>query len=493
MKNLKNTLIGGIALCSLAGLVYSFSLHEDENNPTQKKYEVIRFVNGEMTTNDTIVDINSNYTEQDYLEDLGFSNDENITTQIFMNSNENNEFKVVSDFDSLYGENEIFIEQVSDSTDINDSITVIQIKHEINKAENIFDKIKLELSASKKDSRLDSLQFSKLLQMEFRINNIQPPIDWAVFDKKNNAYVIQPKRSSNFDYNIPLFTNDIISPGNFELKLNFNNQKIIWGEIKVMIVLSFLFLIIMASVFGYSIKLALKHKKISQIKSDFINNMTHEFKTPLATISLASDSILHPNTNYNPESIKAYVKTIKNEQHKLNDYVERILEVASLNKNALEITIESIDLKSTIINAINKLNLIIKKKNVTIIFERKHECYILGNRFHLENVIVNLIENAIKYTDSLAKIDLSIEETFNSFILNISDSGIGMSKQQISKAFDVFYRAQTGNIHDTKGFGLGLSYCKLVIEKMGGTIELISEINKGTTVKITLNKHDTKS
>lgn len=385
-----------------------------------------------------------------------------------------------------YEQNEmIFSEGFGDK--VRDSLVIVEYANEIDKAKHVYHKIRLELFDSK-DHRFDSLLFSQYLKEEFTAHNLSLPNAWGVYDTESNDYLIKPSSTNDMGYKIALFTTDILHPGQYEIHLNLNQNELIWREIWRMLLLSLLFLLIMAFVFTFSIRLAIKYKNISQIKSDFINNMTHEFKTPLASISLASDSILHPNTKFEPEAVKRYVKIIQDEKTKLNQHVERILEVASLNKDALNIPLKQININEPINFSINKLGLLIEKEESKVTFDNDEFYQAIGNSEHFENVMVNLIENAIKYSIKPANVSIKIKEDTSLIQISISDTGIGMNKNQVHKAFDNFYRAETGNIHNTKGFGLGLSYCKLVIEKMGGTISVSSELNSGTTVTIQLKK-----
>lgn len=368
-----------------------------------------------------------------------------------------------------------------------DSLSFTHFSDELGQVESLINRMKIEVHSTKGDIRLDSNHVVGLLSSELAANNLGEIKDWGIFDNQEAQYRIAPQQVTLIQYDIPLFTTDIMNPGRYDLQLRLDTDALIWREITFMIILSLIFILVISSVFAYSIRLIIKHKKISQIKSDFINNMTHEFKTPLASISLAADSLLHPNNDLNRSTVEKYVGIIKQEKTKLNQQVERILEVASLNKDALDIPVSSIHLGEAIEAAIENLALYIEKEQAEIIFEGS-ELHVMANSYHLENVIINLIENGIKYSGEKAKIEIEISEETNSCQLIVKDQGIGMSKEQITKAFDNFYRVQSGNLHDTKGFGLGLSYAKLVIEKMNGSIELKSSIGNGTEAIIKLKR-----
>ena len=359
---------------------------------------------------------------------------------------------------------------------------------ELGQMESLINRMKIEVHGGSEDIRLDSTHLSGLIIEELAANQLGELQDWGIFDQQEKRYTIHPKSPETIAYKIQLFTTDIMNPGRYELNLRIDSEKTIWSQIWMMIVLSLVFILIITLVFAYSIKLVVKHKKISAIKSDFINNMTHEFKTPLASISLAADSLLHPNTNTDRETLERYVKIIQSEKSKLNNQVERILEVASLKQDSLEIPLSDQGLDTCIQDSLEQLTLLIEKSKAEIHIENKDSLRVKGNNFHLCHVFTNLIENGIKYSVDQPVIEISTYSQNGEVFIKIKDHGIGMDSGQIKKAFDNFYRAQTGNIHDTKGFGLGLSYSKLVIEKMGGTIEIESKKNLGTTVIIKLQQ-----
>ena len=351
---------------------------------------------------------------------------------------------------------------------------------------NKIDKINFSeiLGLNSKDIRLDSANVFKILNREIGVFHNGDIKNWGIYDKFNKEYTIQPQKEGDFDYEISLFTSDILYPNRYKLHLNLESNEKIWEQIWSMILLSILFLLVIISVFFFSIRLVIKHKKISQIKSDFINNMTHEFKTPLASISLAADSIMHPNTVLTRPNIKHYIDLIQAEKQKLNGHVERILEVGALDQDVLEIPLSKENCTDIVLSAIERLNMLIKKRNVTVVFSETTSYFIEVNTKHFENVIVNLIENSIKYSPENPVVKVYLNSENGALSIKIIDEGIGMTKHQIDRAFDHFYRVQRGDLHVTKGFGLGLSYCKLIIEKMHGNIQLFSELKQGTTAEI---------
>lgn len=355
----------------------------------------------------------------------------------------------------------------------------------LNEINDVFERIQFEVGTELGDIRLDSIEFSDELVKETYAMGLKSPDDWAVYDDLNQNFAIQPNKNAEWDYQIPLFKDDIIHPDRYTLYLNMsNNNESIWQQILIMILLSLVFIAIIVFVFIYSIRLVIKHKTISAIKSDFINNMTHEFKTPLASISLAADSIIHPKVANDTEKVQDYIEIIKAEKDKLIRHIETILEVASLKQNDVDIALSRVAINDGINESIEKLSLLIDDRNCAVKLNLIDNLYVNANAYHLENVFSNVIENSIKYSPNQPEIAITTSVVGDKVQVKIKDQGIGMSKDQVSKAFDNFYRAQKGNIHNTKGFGLGLSFVKYMVFKMEGSIKIESELNAGTTVII---------
>lgn len=259
------------------------------------------------------------------------------------------------------------------------------------------------------------------------------------------------------------------------------------GNAKIMLFSSATLLLVLISCFSYTILTILRQKKISEMKTDFINNMTHEFKTPVATIMIASESLKDPEITEDKARVKRLADIIYDENIRLGDHIERVLNIARLDKDNLEMEKESIDVNDLLEGVVGSMDLQLKKKEVEInlSLDAQH-ALVLGDELHLSNVIFNLLDNAIKYSHQQAKIEIHTKNKNHSLSITIIDNGVGISKEQLTKIFDQFYRVPTGNIHDVKGFGLGLSYVQDIIKRMGGTIKVKSELNKGTEFEIML-------
>jgi two-component system phosphate regulon sensor histidine kinase PhoR len=234
-----------------------------------------------------------------------------------------------------------------------------------------------------------------------------------------------------------------------------------------------------------SIYFILKQKKISEMKSDFINNMTHEFKTPIATISVAADSITNQKIIENPERIRYFIEMIKKENIRMNRQVEDILTIARLDKKDFEFNWEAFNLHEVIEDAIQSIVLQVEKKSGSITSELKAVNPVATSDLsHFANLIYNLLDNANKYSVGTPEIKISTSNNIKGVLIVVEDKGIGMTKAVQSRIFERFYRQTSGNIHNVKGFGLGLSYVKAVLEANRGNIAVQSEPGKGSRFEV---------
>jgi len=293
----------------------------------------------------------------------------------------------------------------------------------------------------------------------------------AAFSKK----LFQSDRGNRMNYTLYIQPED---SGNF-----------VWSKVWKMTVLSVVFTVLILLSFGYALYFIFKQKKVSQIKNDFINNMTHELKTPLASISIATASIKHPEIVKNPEEIRRLAKMIEDEKERINSHVERVLDTAALDSGELKLSMDKVSLKAILQSAAKNIDLSLRNVNGSLVLPETLDPEVEGDAFHLTSVFTNILDNSIKYRSEKAPhIQVSLRMEKNTIEVLISDNGIGMSPKQQKHAFDKFYRAETGNIHNRKGFGLGLSYVKSVVEKHRGTVHLESKLNEGTTVIVSLPK-----
>jgi signal transduction histidine kinase len=337
--------------------------------------------------------------------------------------------------------------------------------------------------------RVSAKEIRRLMDLKLQQEDLNLDYEFAIYSKDLATKV----QSDNFEYTkkstfgTPIFL-DNDNRSDFTLLVNFpGRKKFILSSILGMAVLSVLFTLVIFIAFTTAIYQLIKQRKISQIKSDFINNMTHEFKTPIATINLALDAIRNPQIIDDKEKVKRYLSMIKDENKRMHAQVENVLRISKLEKNELNISKDRADLHDLIEEAVAHVGLIVEDRNGYIKQELAAEqSSVLANQSHFTNVIINILDNAVKYSPEEPKIKIYTENIGNSIILKISDKGIGMSKAAQKRAFEKFYREQTGDIHNVKGHGLGLAYVKRIVEDHHGHITLESEKGKGSTFTIKL-------
>lgn len=286
---------------------------------------------------------------------------------------------------------------------------------------------------------------------------------------------------------VNLFPTDL-NQKEFYLAIDFPGQKrYLMSQAIVPLSASGLLLIIVIACFAYAIMVILRQKKLSEIKNDFVNNMTHEFKTPIATVSLATEALQDDDIKGNKAIVDRYVQVIRDENKRLGMQVEKVLQIASLDKKNFKLKFESANLHEIIEKALVNINILVEKKGGQITSQLSaSDAMLQADKVHLTNIIYNLLDNANKYSPDAPEIHIRTDNISTGIILKISDKGIGMSKESIEKIFDKFYRVSTGNVHDVKGFGLGLSYVKDIVEMHEGTINVKSEVGQGSTFKIYL-------
>ncbi len=234
----------------------------------------------------------------------------------------------------------------------------------------------------------------------------------------------------------------------------------------------------------------LRQKRLSEIKTDFINNMTHELKTPIATIALSSEMLLRNDFSNDEEKLKRYAGIIHKENKRLETQVERVLNVAKLDKEHLVLSKELMDIHELLEEAQENINFNQSEQGVKVELNLNAESgAINADPVHITNVIYNLLDNAVKYCEIIPEIKVSTRTDKKGIVIEFTDNGIGMKREELKLIFDKFYRIPTGNLHNVKGFGLGLYYVRLIIQEHGGTIDVKSQVGKGTTFTIWLPKN----
>ncbi len=335
----------------------------------------------------------------------------------------------------------------------------------------------------------DINKFEKIIERNLERMNINLDFEYAIFDQDSITKISSEKFDlSNQSYSSLIFKdeNDL---SNYSLKVAFPvRTPFLLGSLVSVIITSIIFTSIIIIAYVTTILLLLRQRQISQIKTDFINNMTHEFKTPIATINLALSAIKNPKTIVNKEKVKKYLQMIYDENNRMHDQVENVLMISHLERNQLNIEKTKQDINEIIDLAISHVSLIVENNNGNIITEKDADnSMVIGNETHLINVMVNILDNAIKYNDNSPEIFIKTLNIGSRVLIEIKDNGIGMSKAVQSKIFEKFYRKQTGDLHDVKGHGLGLAYVKKIIAFHNGNITVDSAVGKGSKFTIQLN------
>lgn len=339
-------------------------------------------------------------------------------------------------------------------------------------------------------NRVSNEEMAKFIEDEAKERGIKSKFEYAVYSNelatkiRSRGFQLDPSST----YGVPLFVNDTFNT-NYQLYVNFSDKsREVLNSILGMALLSLAFTGVIILAYSNALKQLFKQRQISQIKTDFINNMTHEFKTPIATINLALDAMKNPKVAGNQEFIDRYLKMIRDENRRMHAQVENVLRISKLEKNELDLPKTRIKLHEIIEDAISHVSLIVEDRGGYI---KTHlnamKSSVLGNDLHLTNLVVNILDNAIKYSEDEPKIDIYTENVKNTILLKIQDQGMGMTKNVQKKIFEKFYREHTGDIHNVKGHGLGLSYVKRILDDHNAEIYVDSEKGKGSTFTIKMH------
>ena len=341
------------------------------------------------------------------------------------------------------------------------------------------------------DGVLTRDEVQQVIEQQLRQNNIKEPFEFCI----TNIFKLAILQSDGFQMSSLNMAKSIeVAPDNAvrsheTLYLSiFEDKNAIIREMLWMIIASIVFTTIIILAFFVTVRTLFNQKKLSEIKSDFINNMTHELKTPLATISLAIDALTNEKVIHDADKIKIYSSMIKEENKRMNKQVEKILQAARLEKEELKLNLQPLDAHQVIHKVADNFALQVQEKNG--ILELKLNATnpnIKADEVHFSNIIFNLLDNALKYSEGSPHITVETFKHGNGLLsISIKDNGIGMDKETQSRIFEKFYRAHTGNLHNVKGFGLGLSYVKAIVDAHEGKIKVESTPGKGSTFTITL-------
>jgi len=355
--------------------------------------------------------------------------------------------------------------------------------------QNMSNRMISEIYSWEKTMELDNKEIEFALKRALLFRNIQTPFEYAVI---RNGVVNEGtyKNSGKNDflksnYKVRLFPDNIIQQ-DLVLSVVFPQRtNYVLGSMAWVLSASLLFSLIILATFALSLFFIVRQKKISEMKSDFLNNMTHEFKTPIATISLAADTITNPKVINDESRIRHFIGMIKKENNRMNKKVETILQISSLDKKEINFIFENLSIHSVIERAVEAYDIIVQQRNGKVRLDLEASSPdVCGDSEHLYNLVNNLLDNAIKYSPDAPDISIRTRNNGNGVILSVEDKGVGMSKSIQSRIFERFYRKPSGNVHDVKGFGLGLNYVQAIVNAHKGNITVHSEPGKGSRFEV---------
>jgi len=410
-------------------------------------------------------------------------------------------FTIIQYDSSSDNKNRILIKKVQNygDGDYTDSVftkvilsdTQVKINDRMKNIDSLIKKLVVEFEKKDIDirERINEKQVTEVLTKELHKKGLDVPFEFAVFNNKTKPLIYSKGYIADTSHLImPLFMQDVYRKKSFLTAYPSNLSAYIWSNLKDQLSLSIIFTVLILAIFIITFRAILKQKKISEIKNDFINNMTHELKTPIATISLIIDALKNPLVKNNADQYNSYMNVLKEENDRLNGHVESVLQVALLDQGNLELNYSEIDVVNLIKNCIENFKMQIQNKGATVNIKGSTISKIQADVFHITNVFNNLIDNALKYSKEKCEVEIHIKEENNLISISVKDNGIGMTKEVQKKIFDKFYRAEGGNIHTVKGFGLGLSYIRSIVEAHQGSIEVHSELNNGSEFIVKLKK-----
>lgn len=460
-----------------------YNHYKDSTGKVPQKNDLLEFyyVQKNPRTNETIIYSNSIISE-----------DYDISSSFFDKKKDSVKMKNFSSkrVTEVYNNNNV------DNSSIQNNL-IPDVKIQKSGSLNVLDNAQFEIfykdiaSTMPIQERISKEMLQKLLSNELNEFGVKTPFEYGIYSNGLATKIKSDKfKYDKFaTYSIPIFI-DNEGGSKYQLLVSFPyKKKFLFSELVGITILSIVFTLIIVIAYSSALNQLIRQRQISEIKTDFINNMTHEFKTPIATINLALDAIKNPKIIEDQEKVRRYLQMIRDENKRMHAQVENVLRISKLERRELDISKESNNVHEIIEEAIEHINLIIEDRQgmITTHFMAKRTTVLL-NDVHFTNVIVNILDNAIKYSPENPKIDVFTENVKDFVIIKIKDHGGGMSKVAQKRIFEKFYREHTGDLHNVKGHGLGLAYVKRIVEDHNGEIFVESEKGKGSTfiIKIPL-------
>jgi two-component system phosphate regulon sensor histidine kinase PhoR len=337
---------------------------------------------------------------------------------------------------------------------------------------------------------IDTIALDSILQQQLKDKGIGAQYAYGIFDPFMNAFFVacgkdQVEGVITSPHKVNLTPGNVFSQPKF-LSIFFPNQnKYLLRTMWLLLTISTMFILVIIFSFSFTVSTIIKQKKVSEIKNDFINNMTHELKTPISTISLACQALGDPDIKSKKGIVDNYINVIADENKRLAMVVENVLRTAVMDKGELKLEIVDINVNEVVDQVLQNMKIQLEQKGGSFITDlQATNTLVQADKIHFTNVVFNLVDNALKYTEKIPVIKVGTRDEAQGIVVFVEDNGIGISKENQKKIYEKLYRVPTGNIHNVKGFGLGLSYVKAIVDKHNGWIKVKSELNKGSRFEI---------
>ena len=345
-------------------------------------------------------------------------------------------------------------------------------------------------------SKINTTLLDSLIRIEFAGMQIDKDYEYGIYNPEKRTFHAGRSdlyRQQLMDSRHYVSLSCLYRSDSYVLGAYFPNERsMLYMRILKWMIMSIIFLGVLIFGFTYTILSFLKQKKLSEMKGDFVNNMTHEFKTPIATISLASEMLMNPQVSGAEDKIRKYAGIIYDENLRLKNQVEQVLRIAVLDKGEITLKLQKIDLHEIITQSVHNFSLTIRERNGNIKMNLLADnCKVMADRMHIENILTNLLDNANKYSPHTPEITVSTGNSEAGVLITVQDKGIGISPENHKHIFKKLFRVHTGNVHDVKGFGLGLFYVKTMVEAHGGFIRLTSDTGLGSSFEFFLPFNNT--
>lgn len=379
---------------------------------------------------------------------------------------------------------------------LEDSVHLMQAKLITPQKMDVFKRVEEEYRKVDEplDTRINQLEIDSLLRFELQNKGVFLPFSYEITTASHDSLIYsnavnyngeKPKFIQTSSYHTPIFTKEVVNdPGMLRISFPEKNRLII-NRMTATMGISGGLLLVLILCFAYTILLIFRQKKISEMKTEFINNMTHEFKTPVSTIMIASEALKDEEITQDKSRVARLAGIIYDENVRLGSHIERVLNIARIEQDDFKLDLKEIDVNEQVTAVVDSMSLKIQKHNAVIHLDlNAGKAIIKADELHFTNVLYNLVDNAIKYSNEQPEIRISTKNTDNQLYIAVADKGIGMSRDQQAKIFEQFYRIPTGNLHDVKGFGLGLSYVNTIVKRLNGNISVRSEKDKGSVFEL---------